>query len=95
MKKVWIVQNDWRFCGDSGHDFAKVFDDEQKARNEFIEYLVNERCNTWLGDFVDDELNPVEGQELDEYDFSDTHFCAESYAYDARTEVWIESFDVE
>ena len=56
---------------------------------------MNERCNTWLGDFVDDELNPVEGEELDEYDFSDTYFCAEHYASEARTEVWIESFDVE
>ena len=95
MKKVWILQIDWFFRSDCGRDIVKVFDDEQKAKNEFIEYLVNERCNTWLGDFVDDELNPVEGELLDVYDFSNKYFYAESYARDARTEVWLEMFVIE
>ena len=95
MKKVWILQIDWFFRSDCGRDIVKVFYDEQKAKNEFIEFLVNERCNTWLGDFVDDELNPVEDELLDVYDFSDKSFYAESYAKYARTEVWLEMFVIE
>ena len=95
MKQVWILQIDWFFRSDCGRDIVKVFDDEQKAKKCFREFLLNERSNTWLGDFVDDELNPVEGELLDVYDFSDKSFYAESYARDARTEVWLEMFVIE
>ena len=90
--KVYILQVDWAYRGESGHDIVKVFDEKTKAQDALREFVLNEQKTTWLNEFLEYDLTPKDDQELDEYDFSDDSFYAESYEKEARTEVWITAF---
>lgn len=94
MKKVWILQIDWTLRGESGHDIVEVFDEKTKAQDALREFVLNEQKTTWLNEFLEYDLTPKDDRELDEYDFSDDSFYAESYEEEGRTEVWITVFMV-
>lgn len=92
--KVYILQLTWRYRGEQDTQIVNVFDDYKFACQELKLEAVNEVLNSWLGDFLDDELELYEGQHLDHYELSEDSFIAESSSYDARTEFFITQHDV-
>lgn len=83
---VYIIEIDWDFRGESGHDILDVCDSFEKAKNRLKEIIEDEKKTTWLSE--------LEENEFDDFEVGEDYFFAESFELEGRTEIHISKFNV-
>ena len=66
----------------------------KKQKKRFREVLKDEYEDSWLNEVLDNNLIPLDGLALEEYELTDDYLVVECAEYRGRTEVWIQKFNL-
>lgn len=95
MGKAYVVIHSWNVYGESGQKIVSIHDSEEGALNGFKDFIVDSQKRGGLISLVlDENLNYKDDYDLDDFEFTESHFLATKDYGELMSKVWIEVYNV-